>query len=85
MNEKRSIGVIICAAGRGHRAGFDKNKLLVPFEGSTLLFKTVSAFDFPSIDEIVVTANAEDMEEIRALCGGFARCKVVRSHSVYNA
>lgn len=90
MNEKQSIGVIICAAGKGQRAGFAKNKLLVPFDGTTLLFKTISAFDFPAIDEIIVTANAEDMEEISLLCESFPRCRVVlggfdRSHSVYNA
>ena len=44
-----TVGVIICAAGKGARAGFDKNKLLVPFEGSTALEKTLSAFDYPAI------------------------------------
>lgn len=90
MMENYTVGVIICAAGKGQRAGFAKNKLLVPFEGTTLLFKTVSAFDFPAVDEIVVTANAEDMDEISALCESFPRCRVTlggfdRSHSVYNA
>ena len=90
MTKKQSVGAIICAAGKGQRAGFTKNKLLVPFEGTTLLFKTISAFDFPAIDEIIVTANAEDMEEVSALCENFPRCKAVlggfdRSHSVYNA
>jgi 2-C-methyl-D-erythritol 4-phosphate cytidylyltransferase/2-C-methyl-D-erythritol 2,4-cyclodiphosphate synthase len=90
MTKKQSVGAIICAAGKGQRAGFTKNKLLVPFEGTTLLFKTISAFDFPAIDEIIVTANAEDMEEVSALCKNFPRCKAVlggfdRSHSVYNA
>lgn len=90
MSGEKSVGVVVCAAGKGQRAGFDKNKLLVPFEGATLLFKTISAFDFPAIDEIIVTASEEDEEEIRTICDGFARCKVVlggadRSHSVYNA
>lgn len=90
MTEKQTVGVVVCAAGKGQRAGFDKNKLLVPFEGSTLLFKTISAFDFPAIDEILVTANTEDTDEISALCEKFPRCRVVpggadRSHSVYNA
>lgn len=90
MTDRQSIGVIICAAGKGQRAGFSKNKLLVPFDGSNLLFKTLSAFHFPAIDEIIVTANAEDMDEIAALCAQFPRSKAVlgaadRSHSVYNA
>ena len=52
-----TIGVIICAAGKGTRAGFEKNKLLIPFEGSTVLEKTLSAIDFPAIDEIIVTSS----------------------------
>ena len=90
MSNLQKIGVIICAAGRGLRAGFPKNKLLVPFGESNALYKTVSAFDFPAIDEIIVTANAEDMQEISELLAPVPRCKAVlggadRSHSVYNA
>jgi 2-C-methyl-D-erythritol 4-phosphate cytidylyltransferase len=69
MSSSQKIGVIICAAGRGLRAGFPKNKLLVPFGNGNVLYQTVSAFDFPAIDEIIVTANAEDMQEISELCG----------------
>ncbi len=84
------IGVIICAAGKGLRAGFSCNKLLIPYSGERVLKKTLSAFDFPSIDEILVTSSEEDLEEITALCAPFARTKVVlggqtRSASVYNA
>ncbi|MBE5744817.1 MAG: 2-C-methyl-D-erythritol 4-phosphate cytidylyltransferase [Clostridiales bacterium] len=87
---KYSIGVIVCAAGKGARAGFDKNKLLVPFQGSTALEKTLSAFDFPTIDEIVITASQTDFAEISALCQPFSRTRVVvggdtRFASVYNA
>lgn len=85
-----TVCAIICAAGKGLRAGFEKNKLLIPFDGSTALEKTVAAFDFPAIDEIVVTASETDIKEISALCRPFARTSVVlggadRSHSVYNA
>ena len=52
-----SVCAVICAAGKGLRAGFEKNKLLIPFQGTTALEKTLSAFDFPAIDEIVVTAS----------------------------
>ena len=90
MSGKQTVGVIICAAGRGLRAGFPKNKLLVPFAESNALCKTISTFDFPTVDEIIVTANAEDMDEITSLLAQFPRCKAVlggadRSHSVYNA
>ncbi|MBR2442245.1 MAG: 2-C-methyl-D-erythritol 2,4-cyclodiphosphate synthase [Clostridia bacterium] len=88
--KKYSVCAIICAAGKGNRAGFDKNKLLVPFEGSTVLEKTLSVFAFPLIDEIIVTSSKEDFAEISALCGKFPNAKAVlggedRSHSVYNA
>ena len=87
---KNSVCAIICAAGKGLRAGFEKNKLLIPFAGSTVLEKTISAFDFPAIDEIIVTASEVDFAEISALCEKYARTSVVlggedRSHSVYNA
>ena len=85
-----SVCAIVCAAGKGERAGFDKNKLLVPFENSTALEKTLSAFDFPLIDEIFITASARDFDEITALCARFEKASVVlggntRSESVYNA
>ena len=85
-----SICAVICAAGKGSRAGFEGNKLLVPFGGSTVLEKTLSAFDFPAISEIIVTASEADYDKITALCAPYARTRVVlggadRSHSVYNA
>lgn len=85
-----SVCAVICSAGKGLRAGFEKNKLLVPFEGETALFKTLSAFDFPEISEIIVTSSQEDLEEITAISNRFPRVKTVlggdtRSQSVYNA
>lgn len=85
-----SVCAIICAAGKGERAGFEKNKLLVPFENGTVLEKTLSAFDFPLIDEMVITASARDFDEITTLCTRFPTARVIlggntRSQSVYNA
>lgn len=85
-----SISVIVCAAGKGFRAGFDYNKLLVPLGGERVLKKTLSAFDFPAVSEIIVTSSQEDYAEITTLCQAFERTKVVlggasRSESVYNA
>ena len=37
------ISVIICAAGKGERAGFNKNKLLVPLYGAPVLWHTLNA------------------------------------------
>ena len=85
-----SVSVIVCSAGKGLRAGFSKNKLLVPFQGETVLFKTLSAFNFPEINEIIVTSSAEDLTEITEICNRFPRTRAVlggetRSQSVYNA
>ena len=85
-----SVTAIICAAGKGARAGFEQNKLLIPYGDSTVLEKTLTAFDFPAIDELIVTASETDIDQITALCAPFARTRVVlggadRSHSVYNA
>ena len=85
-----SVCAVICAAGKGSRAGFSENKLLIPFGTSTALETTLSAFDFPAIDEIIVTASEGDFDRITALCASYERTKVVlggvdRSHSVYNA
>lgn len=87
---KYSVCAVICAAGKGLRAGFDGNKLLAPLSGERVIKKTISAFDFPAIDEIIVAVSSTDYAEISSLCQAFARTKVVlggetRAHSVYNA
>ena len=84
-----TVGVIICAAGKGFRAGFEKNKLLVPLQGERVLKKTLSAFDYPAVSQIVVTSSQADMQEITELCRTFPRTRVVlggetRTQSVYN-
>ena len=85
-----SVCAVVCAAGKGLRAGFDKNKLLVAFDGSCALAKTLSAFDFPEITQILVTSSPEDLQEITQICSAFPKAKAVlggetRSQSVYNA
>lgn len=87
---RKTVCAVICAAGASTRANFCQNKLLVPFMGATALEKSISAFDFSAIDEIIVTANETDFAQISALCEKFARTRVVRGgetrmHSVYNA
>lgn len=72
-----SVGVIICGAGKGLRAGFNGNKLLAPFEGSCALKKTLDAFDFPSISQMVVTSSQNDYEEICKLCSAYQNTTVV--------
>lgn len=93
------VSVIICAAGKGERAGFERNKLLYPFHGANALYyavKRVKAFSFylernagDVLSEIIVTSSAADVEEITAVCAPFG-CKIIfggstRTESVYNA
>ena len=87
---KTSVCAIICAAGKGTRAGFEKNKLLVPYDGIPVLARTVQAFCFAGIDELVVTYAPNDLAEMKALLSGFDNVKFVqggetRTESVYNA
>lgn len=87
---KPTVCAVICAAGKGLRAGFEKNKLFAPLRGKSILEHTLSAFDFSLIDEILVTASKEDFAKISDICKAFPRTKPVlggdtRSASVYNA
>ena len=65
------VSAVICAAGRGERAGFNKNKLLAPLCGAPALYHTLKAFCLPCIQQVVVACSAEDMAEITALCAPF--------------
>jgi len=83
------VSAIICAAGKGERAGFGKNKLLAPLYGAPVLYHTLKKFAAPEIDEVIVTSSKEDFKEISALCKPFG-FKVVRggktrTESVKNA
>lgn len=71
------VSAIICSAGKGERAGFDKNKLLVPLYGAPALWHTLKKFDVPEISQVIVTASARDFKEIANLCKPFSY-KVVR-------
>lgn len=89
-NNSPAVTALICAAGKGTRAGFSKNKLLVQKQGFPVLFKTVSAFDLEEIDEILIAVNKEDYDEIKALCAPFKRIRLTlggetRPQTVYNA
>ena len=86
---KPEISAIICAAGKGERAGFGKNKLLAPLYGEPALRHTLKKFDIPEIDEVLITSSDYDFKEISALCAPFG-FKVVkggetRTQSVKNA
>ena len=83
------VSAIICAAGKGERAGFGRNKLLAPLHGEPALLHTLKKFNMNGIDEVIITSSECDYEEISALSLPFG-FKVVlggdtRTESVKNA
>lgn len=84
------VSVIILAAGKGERARFNKNKLLMPLYGAPVLWHTlkgISAID--GLSELIITSSPRDMAQISAICAPFGG-KVVeggatRTESVYKA
>jgi 2-C-methyl-D-erythritol 2,4-cyclodiphosphate synthase/2-C-methyl-D-erythritol 4-phosphate cytidylyltransferase len=84
-----SVSVVICAAGKGTRAGFDKNKVLKSWQNEPVVLKTVQLF-LPYADEIIVTHSEKDTQEMSALFKSFEKVKLTlggatRFESVYNA
>lgn len=87
---RKRVCAVICAAGKGLRAGFEKNKLLVCVDGISVLQRTVQAFCFEGIDEIIVTYSPDDLAEMQAALSAFDNVKFVqggdtRTASVYHA
>ena len=92
------ISIIICAAGKGERAGFNKNKLLAPLYGAPVLYHTLRTVSNlapllkergDELFEVIVTYSPRDMLEITAICAPFGAkiCEggATRTDSVYNA
>ena len=81
--------LILACAGKGCRAGFDKNKLLVQVKGLTTLERTLSVFYKSGlIDEYIVTASEQDFEQIKSLCPDTTKIVLggsTRTQSVSNA
>ena len=65
------VSAIICASGRGDRAGFGKNKLLAPLFGEPAIRHTLKKFDMKEIDEVIVTSSECDLKEIKAIASPF--------------
>ena len=74
--KNKKVSAVICAAGKGERAGLNKNKLLAPLYGAPVLWHTLKKFDIEEIDEVIVTSSKFDLEEISAICAPF-HCKIV--------
>lgn len=86
------VSVILCAAGKGLRAGFGKNKLLLPLPGTreSVLAHAAKAFLRDDVHEIVVAVSADDRTEAEKILAPFRICRTVlggitRTDSVRNA
>ena len=81
--------LILACAGKGNRAGFGKNKLLLTKDGMTVIEHTLNAFiDSNLIDQIIVATNQDDFELVKNLVKGRATVVLggdTRSESVKNA
>lgn len=82
-------GVILCAAGRGVRAGFAENKVLREVNGLPVLCYSLSAFA-PYADELLVACAPEDEARIARLLAPYPNARTVlggstRFESVYRA
>ena len=74
MNEN-FVSAVIVAAGSSRRMG-GTNKLLLPLLGRTVLERTVEAFDKnENVNEIVLAARAEDIEEYTKLLSPYKKVK----------
>ena len=85
-----TLSIVVCAAGVGSRAGFDKNKLLIPYQGECALSRLLAKLQCPEIDEIILSIHPRDEEEIGKICRPYDNIRIVRggatrSQSVYNA
>ncbi len=86
---KNNVTLILTCAGKGERAGYEKNKLLIDFNGKTVLERSLSAFIKSGlINQYIVTASKEDFDQIEKLVSPIATVVVggaTRSASVKNA
>ncbi len=83
------VSLILACAGKGVRAGFDKNKLLINVDGRPCFVKTFDTFyNSGLIDQIIVTASQTDFDHIKSLVGDKAAIILggaTRTESVKNA
>lgn len=83
------VSLILTCAGKGERACFDKNKLLVKINGSTTLERALSPFIKSGlIDEYIVTSSKNDFDEISSILPEYVKVVLggqTRTESVKNA
>lgn len=77
MADKGFVSAVIVAAGSSRRMG-GINKLLLEIKGKTVLCRSVEAFEKNAdINEIIVAARAEDIDEYKALLIQYKKVKCI--------
>lgn len=68
MYQSHYVTALILAAGMGRRMNAGKNKLLLEISGKSVLSHTVSLFEEnPFVDEIIIAAAKDELEEVRKI------------------
>lgn len=82
------VSAIICAGGKGERAGLGRNKVLASLNGQPVIYQTCEKF-YGLADEIIISCREQDLKEISTICSPFNPKTVVggitRFESVLNA
>ena len=80
MKEKKYIGCVVVAAGRGARAGFEYNKLFHKMNGRTVLTHTLNALSKSGlIDEIALVLSESDLEAYESIKLQEGACPLVKA------
>lgn len=80
MKEKKYIGCVVVAAGRGARAGFEYNKLFHKMNGRTVLTHTLNALSKSGlIDEITLVLSESDLEAYESIKLQEGACPLVKA------
>ncbi|MBE7089353.1 MAG: 2-C-methyl-D-erythritol 2,4-cyclodiphosphate synthase [Clostridiales bacterium] len=89
MDKKYTVTLLLTCAGKGVRAGFEENKLLVKVGNSTCLEQALSSFKNSNlIDELVITASETDVSAVKNIVQDTAKVVLggsTRTQSVKNA
>lgn len=79
MYKNFKITALILAAGMGKRMGAGKNKLLVEIMGKSVLAYTLECFDKNGyVDEIIIAAAENELEEIKHVAASSGLSKAYR-------
>ncbi len=83
------VSLILACAGKGVRAGFDKNKLLIELNGTPCFMRTFETFyNSGLVDQFILTASENDFDFIKSAVDGKAivvKGGATRTESVKNA